>query len=293
MSDDGACRSAADDEREAARREAILLKAEAWQLIRRGFAENRGHLAGAEEKLKKAEALCRSTGDREGLVGILAGRGAILRSSGQKDQILAAIGLYMEEIGILAEADREKEVAAYQSNVVMAYRDLATVDPENALDHLGRGFEIGQAALAASRRLADRAGMAQGSANLAELCMLLADNDPELAEDHLATAVVLYRAAEELWTELDREGLAAARMGLAEAYLRLGRNLEGVEELLEQSAEIYAGADGGPVVYQLAQVHALRARLRQAQGRPAEAAEERGKAIDLFERLGFWRGESK
>ncbi len=277
-------------EREAAWQEAILLKAEAWELIRRGFAEDRRHLEAADGKLRQAEALCRSIGDREGLVGILGGRGAILRSSGEKGKLLAAISLYTEEIGILADADREKEVAVYQSNIVAAYRDLATVDPEKAVEYIGRGLEIGQAALTVSQRLSDRAGMAQGSANLADLCALLAEHDPELSENHLATAATLYRTAEELWTEVDDDGVALARMGLAEVYIRLGRNLDGAEALLDQAEEFYGRSGTQSIGYQQSQIHALRARLREAEGRPEDAAEERRKAVEILDRMGFGPG---
>ncbi|MHB0884425.1 MAG: hypothetical protein ACYC6V_02640 [Bacillota bacterium] len=280
-------------EREAARQEAILLKAEAWELIRRGFAEDRHHLEAADRKLRQAEALCRSIGDREGLVGILGGRGAILRTSGEVDKLLAAVSLYTEEVGILADADREKEVAVYQSNIVAAYRDLATVDPEQAVEYIGRGLEIGQAALTVSQRLSDRAGMAQGSANLADLCVLLAEHDPELGENHLATAATLYRTAEELWTGVDDDGLAMARMGLAEVYIRLGRNFDGAEALLEQAGEFYGRSGDQSVGYQRSQVHALRARLLTAEGRPAEAADERRKAAEIMDRLGFGPGEPR
>lgn len=293
MTEHRAGRPATDAEREAVRREAILLKAGAWELIRRGFAEDRHYLDAAEDQLKQAEALCRSIGDGEGLVGILGGRGAILRSSGEKDKILAALSLYTEEVGLLADANREKEVAAYQSNVVMAYRDLATVDPENALAYIGRGLDIGQTALAVSQRLADRGGMAQGSANLADLCVLLAEHDPDLTDNHLATAATLYRTAEELWDGVDEDGLAMARMGLAEVYIRLGRNFDGAEALLDQAAETYRQRHGQPVAYQLAQVHALRARLHKAQGRPEDAAEERRQAAGLLERLGFGLGDHR
>lgn len=277
-------------EREATRQEAILLKAEAWELIRRGFAEDRRHLEAADRKLRQAEALCRSIGDREGLVGILGGRGAILRSSGEVDKLLTAISLFTEEIGILADADREPEVAVYQSNIVAAYRDLATVDPDKAVEYIGRGLDIGQAALTVSQRLSDRAGMAQGSANLADLCVLLAGHDPELGENHLATAASLYRAAEELWTGVDDDGVALARMGLAETYVRLGRNLEGADALLDQAEDFYGRPGGQGVGYQQSQVHALRARLREAQGRPEEAAEERRQASEIMERIGFGAG---
>ncbi len=280
------------DRREADHREAILLEAEGWELIQRGFAGDRRLLDAAEERFRKAETLCRSWGDREGLVGILSGRAAILRNSGEKEKILAAIDLYTEEIALLADAGREREVAAYQCNVALAYRDLATADPEGAIEFIGRGLDEGRRALALNEKLGHRPGLAQGSSVIADLCLLLADRDPELKENHLATAATLYRTAEELWTGIDPEGQAMARMGLAEAYIGMGKNLDGAEALLDEAAREYTGEGetGRPVAYQLSQIHALRSRLLQAQGRTEEALEERRLAIELLNKAGFGRG---
>jgi hypothetical protein len=80
-------------------------------------------------------------------------------------------------------------------------------------------------------------------------------------------------------------------MGMAEAYIALGRNLEGARDFLAEVHRYYAEYAGapvkGPVRYQMAQVKELEARILDAEGKPEEAAQAREEGRQNLDALGF------
>jgi tetratricopeptide (TPR) repeat protein len=280
-----------ETDREETRRWAEVLKAQGWGSYRAAFTHGRKLWDQALAAFEQSEALFRDLGEKEGLIGVLSGRATVLRSSGDPESIRRSVALYHEEIDLIRESGREEELPGALVNLGLAYRDLATVTPEAAAE-MAKGIEACREALEKAKR-ADRPDEAAlATCTLADLSLLLAGLDrPEYRERHLKEAMGFYGQAEKLWEERDEDGRTMARLGLAEAYIALGRNLEGARDLLEEVLryyETYAGGPvSGPVRYQIAQVKALEARLLEAEGNPEEAARIRQEARDHLEVLGF------
>lgn len=270
------------------------LKAQGWGYYRAAYTHGRQLWDHALAAFEQAEALCREAGGpegREGLIGALSGRGTVLRSSGTPDAIRAAIAFYQEEIALLREFGREKDLPEALVNLGLAYRDLVTVDPSAAAD-LEEGIRACREAVEGAKKLDRPEAEALAAGAIADICLVLARlDDEEYRERHLKEALSFYGQAEKLWEGRDEDGLALCRLGLSEAYIALGQNLEGARDLLEEVLRFYRDYAGtpvkGPVRYQIAQIKELQARLLRAEGKDKEAAEAHREAEDHLEALGF------
>lgn len=279
--------------------EVVRLRDEGWENLARSRTEGRQYLAAAYRCFTEAEAISREHGDREALVGVLRGIGDVLRATGNPANMETAVRYYQEEVDILQSLRREREMGDHLATLQLCYRDLATAEPERALELIRQGVEIGEKCLTIARKHQDKPALANASANLADLFVLLATHDEAMRESHLGLAADLFRHADSLWGEvaaaLDNEQDAAvvrvqaaqAKMGLAEVYTRLGSNLDGAAALLDEAEEAYRQAPGGPVHYQLAQIQMLRAYLEDRRGNPQAAARHAEAGRSIFERLGY------
>ncbi len=270
------------------------LKAQGWGYYRAAFTHGRQLWDLARAAFEQAEALYREVGTsegRNGLVGTLSGRGTVLRSSGVPEAIREALGLYDEEISLLRELGREADLPEALVNLALAYRDLATVEPAAAVD-LEKGIRACREALESARRFGRPEAQALAASTLGDLCLVMARLDTEdYRQPHLKEALAFYGQAEKLWQDRDQDGLALCRLGLAETYITMGRNLEGARDLLDEVLSYYRDYSGtpvkGPVRYQIAQVKELEARLLEAEGKVKEAAVARQEARDNLGVLGF------
>ncbi len=271
------------------------LKAQGWGYYRAAFTHGRQLWDHALAAFERAEDLYREVGSRqarEGLIGTLSGRGTVLRSSGAPEAIRQAIGLYEEEITLLRELGGDDDLPEALVNLGLAYRDMATVDPAGAAGDLEKGARVCREALEGAKKGGDQDGQALAASTLADLSLVLARLDaPEFREQHLKEALAFYGQAEKLWEGRDQDGLALCRLGLAETYIAMGRNLEGARDLLDEILDYYREYAGppvkGPVLYQIAQVKELQARLFEAEGKPDEAAAVRREARESLKTLGF------
>lgn len=276
------------------------LKAQGWGYYRAAYTHGRQLFDHARVAFEQAEALFRESGGPEGKAGLataLSGRGAVLRAAGEADAIRRAIALFEEQAAILRELETQghpgiqPDLAEAQVNLALAYRDLATVDPGSAAD-LEKGIVACRRALETAERAGKPEDRALAASTLADLCLVLARLDAgEYHQQHLKEALAFYGQAEKLWQDRDPEGLALCRLGMAETYIAMGRNLEGARDLLEEALRYYTDYSGtpvkGPVRYQIAQAKELEARLLEAEGKPGEAAEARRQAKDHLQALGF------
>jgi len=267
-----------------ARKRVSQWKQDGWQAYQRTFTEGRSQLLAAHDFFSSAEAECRKVREFPELVGVLSGLGAVARATGGKEQLEKALHFYWEEVDILTSLGRQLEAADRHAELEAVYRDLAMVDDERALVYLKEGLEVGIKAMEVARRHQDRGILARVGVAVADICQLLAEHDREYAEHHLEMAADLYLQASQTWE--DAEGKAMAGMGLAEVYLRLGKNLEGAQDLLEQAMAVYRQLPGGPVDYQVAQIHALLGRLFAQSGDGARASRHVREAVEIFTRLG-------
>ena len=262
------------------------LKDEGWDMLRLAYGVHRDFYQDAMRKFREAEAILRAGEDREGLVDVLGGMASALRVTGDRSVMKEAAGYCEEEVEILRGLGRENEALEREVGLLAAYRDLVTLAVEGAVDYLTKGINLGRQRLAQAKALGDKSLTAAYCNNLADLSALLATYDAEMAESHLKTATALYRQAEDLWGDGEAEGQAAARMGLAETYIRLNTNLGAARELLEKVQAFYESA-GHRVEYQIAQVKSLMAMLYEASGDPDLARAFREEATAMFRRMGF------
>lgn len=263
-------------------------KQDGWQAYQRTFTEGRSQLAVAQGFFSSAEAECRRVRDFPELVGVLSGLGAVARATGGKAELEKALRLYWEEVDILTSLGRQLEAADRHAELEAVYRDLAMVDEERALVYLKEGLEVGSKAMDIARQHQDRGILSRVGVAVADICQLLAEHDREYAGHHLEMAADLYLQASQTWE--DAEGRAMAGMGLAEVYIRLGKNLEGAQDLLEQAMAAYQKLPGGPVDYQVAQIHALLGRLFAQAGDGQRASRHVREAVEIFARLGVELG---
>lgn len=264
------------------------LKGEGWDMLRLAYGVHREFYHDALEKFRAAEKLAREAGAQEILADVLGGMAAALRVSGKRDRTAEAVGYSEEEAGILRTLGRESEALEREVGLLAAYRDLATLAAGEgaAVDCLTKGINLGRKRLDEARTRGDKGLTAAYCNNLADLCTLMSTTDVEMGESHLKTASALYRQAEDLWGDAEPEGRAAARMGLAETYLRLNTNLGAAQDLLEQVQEFYESA-GHRVEYQIAQVKSLMAMVHEARGDNEIAKMLRQEAAAIFRRMGF------
>lgn len=262
------------------------LKDEGWDMLRLAYGVHRDFYQDAMKRFREAEAILRANEDREGLVDVLGGMASALRVTGDRGVMKEAVGYCEEEVEILRGLGRENEALEREVGLLAAYRDLVTLAVEGAADYLTKGINLGRQRLARAKTMGDKALAASYCNNLADLSGLLATYDAEMAEAHWKTASALYRQAEDLWGPGEAEGQAAARMGLAETYIRLKTNLGAARELLEKVQEFYESA-GHRVEYQIAQVKSLMAMLYEASGDQELARVFRDEATAMFRRMGF------
>jgi len=277
---------------------AEILKSQGWGYYRAAFTHGRQLWDQALTAFEQAEAIFRQEDSPEGLVGALSGRASVLRSSGRPESIRKALELYREETRLLETMeDRQAELARSWVNQALAYRDLLTVAPTEAR-RAAEAIEACRRALEAAKRAAEPGVEALAACTVADLCLVMARlDDPSFKEKHLKEAMGFYGQAERLWEDNDPDGQALARLGLAEAYIALGQNLEGARDLLHEVLTYYEdyskGPVSGPVRYQIAQVKELEAGLYEAEGDPERAARARQEALGHLKALGFAPGEEK
>jgi len=270
------------------------LKAQGWGYYRAAYTHGRQLWEHALTAFEQSEALFREVGTntaRAGLVGTLSGRATVLRSSGTPAAIRQALGLYEEEVALLRELGRHDDVPEALVNLALAHRDLMTVEPAET-PGLAQAVGVCREALDGAKRTGDEGVQALALSTLADLCLVIAGIDtPDHRERHLKEALAFYGQAEKLWEGRDEDGRALARMGMAEAYIALGRNLEGARDFLAEVHRYYAEYAGapvkGPVRYQMAQVKELEARILDAEGKPEEAAQAREEGRQNLDALGF------
>jgi len=263
------------------------LLAQAALYYEMAFTQGAAFLAMAREQLAQAEAMARQAGDDDTLAAVLGLWAAVLRAGAGRDDIARAVDYLRQQVGLLEAQGRGQEAAEAMSNLPALYRDLATVDPEHALAYLHEGLRAGEEALGRAAELDARGAMAATSAHLGDLCLILADADAEREDEYLQVAAGLYGKADQTFGDRDRDGQVLARLGLAETYIRMGKNLEGARDFLHEALDFYSRHEGGEVTYQVAFVYSLLARLEDTMGDHAAAREHREQAITLWRNLGF------
>ncbi len=273
-------------ENQAIRERLGQLKRLGWNAYEQAFSQGYACLDTARGHFLEAEALARSGGDPSLLIGVLSGLGAVARASGQPQEVERALHYYWEEVDILRELGHELEAADLHAEIEAVYRDLAALMPDRALRFLKEGLDAGIKALEMIKRHQNRFVMARVGNAVADICQVLSDYDTDYREFHLQMAADLYRQGLETWSEQE-EGQAVARMGLAEVYLRMGKNLDAADVLLDEALGIYTSLPGQRVDYQIAQIHTLKGQLMATQGKPEDAKEKLRQAITMFRKLGI------
>lgn len=283
----GASDAAAADER----RLADILKAQGWGFYRAAFTHGRHLFETSLETFRQAAAIYRDLGDQAGLAGALAGEATVLRSTGDPAAIRQALDLYRQEIELLRGSAAEEALPEGLINLALASRDLVTAD-QTATWAFDGGVTACREAITIANSKGNSDSVALANSTLADLCLVMARLDqPAYRETHLKEALGFYGQALRLWEARDQDGAILAKLGLAEAYIELERNLEGARDLLAEVLDYYTAYTNapvsGPVRYQIAQVKELEARLLLAEGRPDEAEAKRQEARDQLEALGF------
>ena len=133
-----------------------------------------------------------------------------------------------------------------------------------------------------------------------------------MSEAHLGTAIDLYLKAGTLWDRVAAhsrsrkalrkgepdlpgqvprlpgeaaQGKALALLGIVEAYVLLGKNLDRARAMLDEAKCCYAGAGAGS--YQMGHVESLYGSLALAEGDREQATKHFHEASETFRRLGF------
>jgi len=251
------------------------------------FTHGKAFLAMAREELAAAEKAAREAGDDEALASVYGLWASVLRTEAGPEAIVQAVDYVRQEVELLEANGRVREAAEAMVSLPALYRDLATVDPAHSLAHVYEGLKAGEEALRRASELDLRSAMVAGSTYLGDLCLMLADADAERQDEHLQVAAGLYGKADELATQDDRDGQVLARLGLAETYIRMGKNLDGARDFLQEALDFYSRHEGGELTYQVAYVFSLMARLEDALGDYQAARTHREEAISLWRNLGF------
>jgi hypothetical protein len=268
-----------------------------WKAYQKSFTGGKQHAREALELFAGAADSLRAPDNRENLPLALDGMGAALHLLGSLDDLKRADKCYDEEIRLLGKASNPQELAQAISSQQAVLRDLAVLDPSNAFTYLEKGLRIGGKGMTLATKSRDERSLAALSHTTADLCCVLARLDRACAPSHLEAAVDLYEKAGALWDRVASRGKTSSvpkeaqvgksltLLGLAEAHIMLGKDLERARELLNAVRDFYGKSGGGS--YQMGHLESLYGSLALAEGNMEEAEEHLGDAKQIWERLGF------
>jgi tetratricopeptide (TPR) repeat protein len=286
-----------------------------WKAYQKSFSSGREHAREALDLFAGAAGALREKADYENLPMALDGMGAALHLLGTAEELRQADKCYDEEIRLLERAKNVQELAQAVSSEQAVLRDLALLTPESAFACLEKGLRLGEKGMTLAARTRDEKSLAWVSQTTADLCCVLAQTDRSMAETHLSTAIDLYQKAGVLWERVaargrPREGAQAAvkeesdagsqagalpreaaegkalsLLGMVEAYVMMGKNLDSARVMLDEARSFYTRAGTGS--YQMAHVESLSGSLALAEGDREEALKHFKDATDTFRRLGF------
>lgn len=290
-----------------------------WKAYQKSFSLGREHAREALDLFAGAVSTLREKADYDNLPLALNGMGASLHLLGSPEDLRQAEKCYDEEVRLLERAKNVQELAQAVSSEQAVLRDLALVQPELAFDCLEKGLRLGEKGMTLATRTKDEKSLAWVSQTTADLCSILARMDRSMAETHLETAIDLYRKADALWDRVvlrarprkpaasaeqaggrapagpsgqapsisreAAEGKALALLGMAEAYIMLGRDLGEARAMVDKAKAYYAGAGSG--AYQMGHVESLYGSLALAEGDREQALHHFQDAGETFRHLGF------
>lgn len=271
----------------------LLLKKvqEAYELLEKSYSSGRELAHEAAHCFEAALAEAGEDAEENLIALILEGRAQALHAAGDLPSLEAAVKCYEEAVLHLHNAGEVLRIPLVVSGYQACCRDLALLQPAVALDMVQKGLTAGQEALSLALSLHDGRSVALLSQTTADLCCVMADLDPEMRREHIEVALEMYERAELFWEEQagyeTPEGKIIAQLGMAEAYIKLGKNLDSALQFLDQAREFYENTQ--PSSYQLGQVFVLYGRLFATQGESDKADEYARKAREIFSRLGFSR----
>ncbi len=279
-----------------------------WEAYNKSFIEGKGSVDEAVNLFREAAEILREAGDEINLPLALAGLGSALHALGGVDDLLEASRCYEEEGRLWGSVEASHQVVLSVTRHQAVLRDLALLQPEKGLEYVEKGLAIGERAMNEARLQEDHRDLATVTHTTADLCMVLARIDSECMASHLEVALELYGKALDIWEHEaeDRdfagvdethqadgtdeaseaaEGRAICLMGMAEAYIMLGRNLEGAESFLDDAACYYERF--GPNSYHMGHIKSLFGSLFVATGHREKAVSCFKESREIFRRLGF------
>ncbi len=266
-----------------------------WEAYNRGFSEGQRCVMKALALFDQAASLLRGVGDEVNLPLALSGLGASYHALGTKDDLLKAKDCYDEEIRLWRALSAHGQLILSATKLQGVLRDLALLDTENALLYVEEGLSIGWQAMADAVKKEDYKDLATISLTTGDLCVVLAGLDADCSESHLEAALGLYQKALDVWERTleeegdtgneAKEGKVLSLLGMAEAYIMLGRNLESAGDFLQQAQDHYE--ESGRNAYHMGHVKSLQGRLFAATGQRQKAVAAFAEAQDIFKGLGF------
>lgn len=274
----------------------VSMIAGGWEAYQKSFSMGKEHLVDALSLFREAEALLREVGDHENLPLALDGKGAVLHAMGNVRDLRLAAECYDEETTLLKSHGNQIEMMQAISSHQAVLRDLALLEPEGAFARIKKGLKMGEEAIDIAASLRDERALAWASQTTADLCVVLSRLDSPCSRSHLSVALDLYRGAGELWDRVRggavglgireaREGRALSLLGMAEALVMLGQDLDSAEDFIKEANDIYLPL--GTNSYQMGHVKSLFGSLYLAKGDKAAAARHFREARETFSRLGF------
>lgn len=296
-----------------------------WKAYQKSFSSGKEHAREALDLFAGAAQTLREAEDTENLPLALDGMGAALHLLGTNEDLLRADKCYDEEIRLLERAANPQELTQAVSSQQAVLRDLALVAPESAFAHLEKGLKLGDKGMTLAAKMRDERSLAWVSQTTADLCCVLARIDRACAASHLEVALDLYQKSAVLWDRLAArrrpkkaapaasssptasaspedgekgsrpqsvtihreaaEGRTLTLLGMAEAHIMQGKNLDRARILLDDARDFYS--KGGPGSYQMGHVESLYGSLALAGGDRDEASRRFANAAGIFRRLGF------
>lgn len=281
-----------------------------WEAYNKGFVEGKGSVEEAVNLFRQATETLREAGDELNLPLALAGLGSALHALGGIDDLLEASSCYEQEGHLWESMKASRQLALSVTRHQAVLRDLALLQPEKGLEYVEKGLAIGEKAMNEAKLREDRKDLATVTHTTADLCMVLARIDPECMASHLEVAFDLYSKALDIWEHGEEdgtfvgegrvsqagesrageaseegEGRAICLMGMAEAYIMLGKNLEGAQGLLDDAACYYERL--GPNSYHMGHIKSLYGSLFAAAGHREKAVGYFRESREIFRLLGF------
>lgn len=287
-----------------------------WKAYQKAFSSGKEYAYEALELFEGAVETLREIDDRGNLPLALDGMGACFHLLGTGDDIEQARGCYNEEMKLLERSGSKEELVQVISSQQAVLRDLALLSPASAFLYLEEGLKLGERGMTLATKTRDERSLAWVTKTTADLCCVLARIDSVYTSSHLDTAIDLYEKAVVLWDRVMERGHPGERqshgaragsrtpesggmagagqvlesktltlLGLSQAYIMQGKNLDIARSILDQARFFYSS--GRPDLYQLAHVESLYGDLALAEGNREEASLHFGEAAGAFDRLGF------